>query len=148
MSRPPQPPPRTTAALAVLRDADHLLDGWRCEASTECCRFGVTGREPHLTEVEWQIVVEEIARQGRRMPAAPEDGTCAFLKGGRCSIYAARPLGCRTFYCDRADGPGRYPRADLARMPRALEALSTPDAAGDRRGRPLRAWLGAARRRR
>lgn len=131
---------RRTAALAILAEADALLEGWRCEASTECCQFGLTGREPHLTEVEWRVLADEVARQGRRLPAMPADRRCPFLRDGRCTVYAARPLGCRSYYCRRAEGPGRFPRARLAALPRRLEALSAPDR-DERRGRPLSAWL-------
>jgi hypothetical protein len=128
---------RLSRALAVLQEADAALEGWTCPASTECCRFSVTGKEPWLTEVEWLLVAAEVARQGRKLPAVPEDGTCPFLKEGRCSIYSARPLGCRTFYCDRASGFGSYPRAKVSRLPRELDALSTTPA------QPLRTWLTA-----
>lgn len=130
-------------ALAVLGEADQVLAGWRCDSSTECCRFAVTGREPYLTEAEWQVVAGELARQGRRVPAPRDDRVCAFLgEDGRCMIYPARPLGCRTFYCQRASGP-RVPRRAFADLLRRLEVLSSdPDA----RGRSLTSWLKQARR--
>jgi mRNA interferase RelE/StbE len=37
---------------ALYRDVDGIFEGARCEASTECCRFGITGREPQVTSVE------------------------------------------------------------------------------------------------
>lgn len=127
-------------ALTVLRDADRALAGWTCESTTECCRFGVTGREPYLTRAEWELMQTAIARSGRRLPAIPADGTCPLLsEDGRCTVYDARPLGCRTFYCDRATGPAPYPRRAVAALPRALEDLS-----GGERGRPLRSWLRTA----
>lgn len=137
---------RVRRALTVLAAADHELAGWTCPASTECCRFGLTGREPYLTAAEWDALATEVARQGRKLPAAPrdkdDDGTCPFLSAaGRCTVYAARPLGCRTFYCDRASPAGRYPRARLAELVHELESLSRPAAPG----RPLRAWLRSAR---
>lgn len=132
---------RLSRALAVLQEADAALDGWTCPASTECCRFSITGREPWLTEVEWLLVAAEVARQGRKLPATPSDGTCPFLtKEGRCSVYSARPLGCRTFYCDRASGPGSYPRPTVSRLPRELDALSDPR----QPAQPLRTWLATA----
>lgn len=139
----PASDPRLQRGLAILREADAFLEGWSCPASTECCRFAVTGREPWLTEVEWRILEAEIKRQGRRTPAIPDDGTCPFLSGeGRCTVYAVRPLGCRTFFCDRASGPGSYPRKDVSRLPRALDDASAPAHAGDDgRARPLRSWV-------
>ena len=123
-------------ALAVLQEADRTLDGWSCECSAECCDFALTGREPYATAAEIELIAAEVARQGRRMPAAREDGRCAFLDASsRCTIYAARPLGCRTFYCERASGWGAFPRRALAAFPRALEDLSGG------KGRPLTRWL-------
>ncbi len=132
---------RRRAALAILREADDALDGWSCDASTDCCRFAVTGREPWLTPVEWELVVDEVKRTGRRLPRVPDDDDerCPFLSPeGRCLVYAARPLGCRTFYCERATGPAPPPTRALRALPRRLAALGADDA------RPLRSWLSAA----
>jgi hypothetical protein len=135
---------RRAAALAVLDEADAVLADWSCPRTAECCHFASTGKEPWLTEVEWRIVLAELGRQGRRVPAMPPDRTCPFLDDaeGRCTIYAARPLGCRTFYCHRGTGPKKA-RRGLADLPRRLEVLSDdPDADG----RPLAAWINRARR--
>jgi hypothetical protein len=44
------------AALQELRalytQVDRALEGWACDRSTDCCRFGVTGREPYPTLIE------------------------------------------------------------------------------------------------
>lgn len=133
---------RRPAALAVLEEAERVMNGWSCESTAECCRFGETNREPYLTEAEWRVLEAEVARQGRRVPAPREDRVCPFLEGGRCSVYRARPLGCRTFYCHRADGP-KVPRRVLVDLPRRLEVMSEdPDAPG----KPLTTWLNRARR--
>jgi uncharacterized protein len=130
-------------ALAVLQDADRLLDGWRCDCSAECCDFRGSGREPYVTSAEFAILEADVARQGRKLPGAREDGLCPFLAadGKRCTVYAARPLGCRTFYCERASGWGAFPRKEIAELPRALEDLSGA------KGRPLTRWLPVAGRR-
>ncbi|HUS65470.1 MAG TPA: YkgJ family cysteine cluster protein [Kofleriaceae bacterium] len=131
------------AVLAVLADADRLRAGWSCDSSADCCQFDVTGREPYLTEAEWRVVEAELARQGRRIPAMPDSRVCPFLDGDhRCTIYAARPLGCRTFYCHRASGP-HVPRRDLADLTRRLEVLSADPEA---KGRSLSSWLTQAGR--
>lgn len=131
-------------ALVVLQEGDQLKAGWSCPGTAECCHFGVTGRQPHPTEAEWQVIADELERQGRPVPAPREDRVCPFLSEGRCSIYAARPLGCRTFYCHRGSGPhvDRRAREDLFRR---LEVMSSDPHA---RGRPLTTWLNQARRRR
>ncbi len=137
---------RAARALFVLGEADRLLDGWTCPGSTECCRFSVTGREPWLTEVEWRLVEREVARQGRRLPRLRDDGVCPFLsEAGRCTVYEVRPLGCRTYFCDRASAAGSYPRRDVSRLPRALDELSQAPESGDAGPRPLRSWLRGAR---
>ncbi len=135
---------RNARALAVLGQADRHLDGWSCPRSADCCQLDEAGREPYLTEVEWQVIEAEVGRQGRKLPADRDDGSCPFLSADRrCTIYQARPLGCRTFFCERATPAGPYPRADLGALVRDLEAL-TP---GGDRGRTLRSFLAEARRR-
>ena len=131
-------PVKGASALPVLHEADARLDGWSCEDSAECCDFGRTGREPYVTAAEVALIEAEVARQGRKLPTPRADGRCPFLTGeNRCSIYEARPLGCRTYFCERASGFGRFPRREIAPLPRALEDLS-----GGVKGRPLTRWLG------
>jgi Fe-S-cluster containining protein len=140
---------------AVYADADALFSGHSCPASTECCRFGVTGREPYVTSVELAAVARAVAAMGgpaalrKRLRVAPpsprslplevrDERRCAFLSdAGRCVIYAARPLGCRTFFCERAtvDEPVRADRVrELVRRVQTIAARHEVD--GDR-GRPL-----------
>ena len=127
---------RRASTLAILKDADALLEGWTCDNSTDCCRFAVTGREPWLTQAEFSLLAAEVARQGRKLPAVRADEVCPLLSPeGRCTVYEVRPLGCRTFFCDRATGYGSYPRRDVSQLPRRLDDLSTVPS------RPLRSWL-------
>ncbi len=135
---------RNALALAVLAQADQRLDGWSCQRSTDCCRPALSGREPYLTEAEWLLIEVELARQGRKTPVDRGDGSCALLsEDGRCTVYTVRPLGCRSYFCDRAHTAGPFPRADLRALVRDLEALSPHG----ERGRPLRSWLKEAARR-
>lgn len=141
----------------VYRDADGAFAGWSCPASTECCRFGITGREPYVTSIELAAVRRALAARGgprsvrlaapltvpspsgaRRLPTAPPERTCPLLaEGGRCAIYTSRPLGCRTFYCDRADpGPPVRHRDLLALVRRVQEIAARHEPTGDQ-GRPL-----------
>ncbi|MBM4280234.1 MAG: YkgJ family cysteine cluster protein [Deltaproteobacteria bacterium] len=155
MTKKPRPPGSIDAgrARALLQQASDVVAGTGCDCSTECCRFGLTGREPWVTRAEWELVVREVARQGRRLPVVRDDddddeGRCPFLDddgkgGGRCRVYAARPLGCRTFFCERAvhaDGRrGKLPTATtrtLRPLAGELAALSPGVEA-----RPLRSWL-------
>ena len=145
----------------VYQSADALFAGHSCPASTECCRFGVTGREPYVTSIELAALGRALAALGgpsalrsrlRTLPGAAGAGApalpfvptvrderrCAFLSdSGRCAVYAARPLGCRTFFCDRAtaDSPVRHERLrELVRRVQEIAARHRPE--GDR-GRPL-----------
>jgi hypothetical protein len=151
-------------ARATLALASDVVAGTSCDCSTECCRFGLTGREPWVTRAEWELLVVELRRQGRRLPrvdaladTAPDDvadeGRCPFLRddgagGGSCLVYLARPLGCRTFFCERAVHPdGRRGRLSTPTQ-RALRPLSGDLAALSPReeARPLRSWLRSSTR--
>jgi Fe-S-cluster containining protein len=157
-------PDRTDELLAelagVYRDADALFDGWACPASTECCRFGITGREPYVTSIELLYLRRAIAARGgarswRRAPAVARDPggastgrvalpvvaderTCPLLDaGGRCAAYAARPLGCRTFYCDRATPGEKVKQPAVNALVRRIREIAARHAPGGDAGRPL-----------
>jgi Fe-S-cluster containining protein len=130
-----------------------MLADFTCPASTECCRFGLTGREPYVTSIEVAAVKRELARIGgprafrkaeplarpelpakkRRLTMAHDERACPLLSHeGRCSVYAARPLGCRTFFCERASSPLRkrstrgraLPQKDLNALVQRVRALA------------------------
>jgi uncharacterized protein len=116
-----------TALRALYAEVDRTLSGWVCEGSADCCRFGETGREPYLWPNEWALLRRALAGRGgapRRSLALA--GDCPLLgRDGRCVAYADRPFGCRTYFCDRAEGPDRRPpRAALAEIGRRVAALS------------------------
>jgi uncharacterized protein len=50
--------------FAIYEDAGALVADFTCPASTECCRFGLTGREPYVTSIEVAAVKRELARIG------------------------------------------------------------------------------------
>src|SRR6188768_2750693 len=91
---------------ALYARIDAALDGWACEGSTDCCRFGVTGREPYPTAVEVAELERAVKARGgikkrRTLPVAGER-RCALLgDDNKCLVYASRPFGCRTFFCER-----------------------------------------------
>jgi hypothetical protein len=154
---PPPPRPRTrdwkTSAaraelLALYAQVDTLLGPFSCDGTTECCRFGVTGREPYVTPVELAEIEHAIAARGASLPKAPrplgslpvvtDERPCPLLgPGGRCSIYASRPLGCRTFFCDRVQGPGRLPRTEVNAIARSVADLAARFTPRDPSSRPL-----------
>jgi uncharacterized protein len=143
---PPGPSSFEAAAAASLEslralyaEVDALLAGWTCDASTDCCRFGVTGREPYPTAVELAELERAVRARGglpkrRSLPTVGARGEderrCALLSdAGKCNVYASRPFGCRTFFCDRAEGPAgeparAAPKQEIARVGRAIADLS------------------------
>jgi Fe-S-cluster containining protein len=131
-----------TALNALYDEAGGLLRGWSCDGSTDCCRFDVTGREPHLWPAEWALLAKGIAARGARLRRLPLAGTCPLLgSDGRCTVYDARPFGCRTYYCARATGPTRRPpRAELAEIGRRIATLSERSQPGAK-PRALTRWL-------
>ncbi len=129
---------------ALYAETDALHSSTSCPASTECCRFGVTGRQPYLTSIEILAIQRAVAASGgplspkrRALPLAGSstevERTCPLLaESGRCSVYASRPFGCRTFFCSRATRLGPVPRDEeraLVLRLRALAERHTP--AGD-----------------
>jgi uncharacterized protein len=138
------------ALRRVYADVDRLLEGWSCERSTDCCHFGRTGREPQLWPNEWALLRAALrarpAPRSRRLPLA-EERRCPLLgDDDRCVAYAARPFGCRTYFCDRASGPTRRPpRAEIAALGRRIAVLA--ERTVDDGPRALGAWLAAQTKR-
>lgn len=140
------------ALAALYRDADALYAQWSCPSSTECCRFGITGRQPYVTSIEVAALERarlqrglpaltgtsrkraRQARTGRALPITQDpdrEQVCPLLDARqRCSVYEARPLGCRTFYCERAsrgEEPGREALRVLLQRLRELAARHAPE---------------------
>ncbi len=99
---------------AIYEEVTTLHSGSSCEGSSDCCQPGKIGREPFVTSIEAAFLSRAVLANDTRQSAAirkklplagvaPEIKTCALLdSAGRCTQYEARPLGCRTFYCERA----------------------------------------------
>jgi uncharacterized protein len=156
MRRGAVPPPDHLGELArIYTTLDARLEGFTCDASTDCCHFERTGREPWVTDVEWAFVVKALGRLGGRDAVAAKnrralplvgEGRCPLLDPqGRCSVYASRPLGCRTFFCDRVQGPGRVPREAIREALREIQTLSERVSPASPTGRPLRQRFEAKR---
>lgn len=116
--------------LAIYARVDALLAPFSCDASAECCHFGLTGREPYVTPIELAEIELALTRRGsalarlptvpRRLPVVADARRCPLLdENGRCSVYASRPLGCRTFFCDCVQGP-RTPSARRDQLQRPV----------------------------
>jgi hypothetical protein len=71
-----------------------------CLISGRCCRFEEYGHTLFLSSVEADYLVSEAPEPVRPL----DDGrTCPWQNdGGRCTARAARPLGCRVYFCDPA----------------------------------------------
>jgi hypothetical protein len=94
----------------------------QCQSTAQCCRFRLTGRTPHLTLGEAMLAAQGVRASGRKTLKPAADGACSLLgKDGRCTIYAHRPFGCRTHFCQAAGG--MYPRKHIADLIQCLEAL-------------------------
>jgi uncharacterized protein len=139
---------QSQAALrAIYTEIDAVLAGWSCDSSTDCCRFGVTGREPYPTAIEQAELERAVRARGglprRRSLPTVDERRCALLSDeGRCLVYASRPFGCRTFFCERASGPANQhtralPKNEIARLVRAVADLSARFAPADPGPRPL-----------
>ncbi len=168
MTSDPSPWPRSperAELLALYAEADGLLDGWTCHCSASeasdpadvpCCHFAVTGREPYPTSVELEEVRHAMkaagiqARDPRRLPRVDLKPCPLLGRDGRCRIYASRPFGCRTFFCEGAAAPfgarARVPRDALMALGRRIADLSGRFSPRDPHPRPLvRALVGQSR---
>ena len=94
-----------------------------CELRTECCQFKLTGLTPQLTSGEALVAAKALRSAGRKQLPERSDGACPMLHPhtSRCIIYADRPFGCRTHFCDAAGGP--YSRKEVLDLIRRLEEV-------------------------
>jgi hypothetical protein len=150
--------PARAALRALYAQVDALLQGWTCSCAAaspgareaRCCHFAVTGREPYPTAVELEEVRHGVRTAGLpprdprklRVVTSPELGACPLLSSdGRCRIYASRPFGCRTFFCDDAQAPfgarSKPPRDAIQALGRRVADLSARFAPRDPGPRPL-----------
>ncbi|MCC5828477.1 MAG: YkgJ family cysteine cluster protein [Phycisphaeraceae bacterium] len=88
--------------------------GPTCWISGRCCHFDHYGHRLYLTGLEIAWFARRMSLQSPKasepsggalaLPqagrAAPS-GDCPFLSGRCCSVHEARPLGCRTFFCQQ-----------------------------------------------
>lgn len=125
-----------TETLWVLRSASSQWATHSCPGTSECCQLSTTKREPWLWPTEWKVLLGELKKQNRRLPEARADGGCPFLdpSGRRCTVYEARPFGCRTFFCHRIIGPSKHPVTQTNELLERLGAINVSlDAASNPR---------------
>jgi Fe-S-cluster containining protein len=111
---------------AVYAHADAAYAPYSCPASGECCQLARRGRSPWLWQPEWLLLLEQLEAEKRPLPLARPDGGCPFLdaEGKRCTVYASRPFGCRTYFCERVRGPPREPVERVAELLSRLERVA------------------------
>lgn len=140
---------------AVYAEVEAAYAGHRCEGTTECCRFAITGREPYVTSIEVLAVERAVASRGgplkdkrRALPLAHDsrqaERVCPLLdEGARCAIYAERPLGCRTFWCHRTTVDRHVDQKALNGFVRQVQEIAADHEHGGDKGRPLTKALAA-----
>ncbi len=157
--------PERAKLLALYAEADAWVEGRTCACSQRgaqvpeqapCCHFALIGREPHPTAVELQEVhhatrgISLRHARPRSLPLADPRSCPLLSRDGRCRIYPSRPFGCRTFFCDRAEGPfgapAKIPRVPLLDIGRRIADLSARFAPEDPHPRPLTRALASSSR--
>ncbi len=88
---------------------ENVLKEFACEGCGTCCRWSgsvlltdadIAALADHLEMTEQAFIDRHTRLAPNRIQLAlldQADGSCAFLDGSRCSVYAARPEQCRTF---------------------------------------------------
>ncbi len=107
---------------AIYAELDKRPLERNCQMRTQCCHFRLTGRTPFLTLGEALFAAQGVRASGRKALKPHPEGACPLLgKENRCTIYAHRPFGCRTHFCQPAGG--MYPRKHISDLIHRLEAL-------------------------
>ncbi len=88
---------KLTALYRELDEAVAMM-GPICQLSGRCCRFKDQGHTLFLSAPEARLLVADAPQP----PGQLDNGeSCPWQDGrGRCTARAARPLGCRVFFCD------------------------------------------------
>jgi uncharacterized protein len=115
-----------TETRAVLRQASAAWARHTCPGTSECCQLAVTKRPPWLWPSEWKVLEAGLEKAKRPLPPRRADGGCPFLDaaGLRCTVYEDRPLGCRTFFCHRIEGPAKLPADETNALLERLKGLN------------------------
>ena len=78
------------------------------------------------------------APRARGCRVVDEERACPLLDAaGRCAVYAARPLGCRTFFCDRAEVVAPIRQREVNALVRRIQEIAARHEPDGDRGRPL-----------
>ena len=80
-----------------------------CHSCGVCCKlFMINLNEEEYLSGKYKTVFEEFGMvgfseaelTGANLLDQQEDGSCIYLKKGKCSIHQDRPQVCRDFFCD------------------------------------------------
>jgi hypothetical protein len=93
-----------TAVAAVLAEADADIASRQpvCRASGRCCQFEKFGHRLYVTTAELlHFVHVQGVGKGIPLPLLTQNAEgCPYQVEGLCTARAARPLGCRVYFCD------------------------------------------------
>ncbi len=83
---------------SIYQDLDREVRtlGVACWARGDCCDFERCDHRLYASSVEIEFVME---KRGASHPG--ESSLCPFWLEGMCTERERRPLGCRTYFCDR-----------------------------------------------
>ncbi len=117
-------PEAINAVHQVYRDLEQIPIQRHCTGRADCCRFALTGQTPFLTRGE-AFIAHAAWRKAGGGPLPPSDaqGSCPFLRQGRCRIHQDRPFACRTHFCSAAGGP--HPRKSVRHLIQQLEHIDS-----------------------
>jgi Fe-S-cluster containining protein len=106
------------AAIYADFERDRAIVRPRCDASGRCCRFESYGHRLFITTIEMAAFARSVAVQSD----PTWDGTgCPYQLAGRCDAHAARPFGCRVYFCDESTTD--WQQAQYERMHERLRSL-------------------------
>ena len=90
---------RRLRELYASVDAEMDRIDWTCRRDGCCCENSEFGPRPSELEI---LLIRRHLEAHPLPPGGATDGRdpCLFLSGSQCTIYQARPFGCRSFTCD------------------------------------------------
>ena len=138
--RPPTPDTRAALAGVYARlDAALASAGATCQACGRCCRFTEGGIVLFASALEMAglVAAAGMPRAVTFVSGGPVNSAwrCPYQEGDLCTARAARPLGCRTHFCD----------TDAGQEGRALHADALDDIRRIARRHNYPPWYGPAR---
>ena len=118
----------------LLDKADAFFDATRergadlkcAEGCTACCRVELTVSRVEADAVRAHVLASEARGALARRALSDTQGECVMLIDGRCAIYDARPLVCRTQGLPLAYPPGVIPEDAIRGRGKGVEVTWCP----------------------